>query len=199
MIKSPYKNIPKKNWVKVTKKLIDGHPLDKDEIVEVILDSWKQLFASKIGKKPFYIGRDIFPKPQIMGFLLHELISLELESRYKNKWRAEKRKDDKDIVYTPDDFYSIEIKTSSSSKSIYGNRSYAQKTKNSKKVKTGFYLAINFEKFTDKNKKPNISKIRFGWLDHNDWLGQKAATGQQSRLSSEVERSKLIELYSINK
>ncbi|MGK7921714.1 MAG: ScaI family restriction endonuclease [Trichodesmium sp.] len=36
--------------------------------------------------------------------------------------------------------------------------------------------------------------VRFGWLDQDDWQGQVAATGQQARLSSDVERYKLLEL-----
>ncbi|MFN9402025.1 MAG: ScaI family restriction endonuclease, partial [Dolichospermum sp.] len=43
--------------------------------------------------------------------------------------------------------FSIEIKTSSSPRNIFGNRSYAQKstTGKTKKSKSGYYLVINFE------------------------------------------------------
>jgi len=41
---------------------------------------------------------------------------------------------------------------------------------------------------------PRILNIRFGWLDHEDWMGQKAASGQQSRLSSDVEKLKLLQI-----
>jgi len=37
--------------------------------------------------------------------------------------------------------------------------------------------------------------IRFGWLDHTDWIGQKAATGQQSRLAPETYDLKFKTLY----
>ena len=106
----------------------------------------------------------------------------------------EKSASDKDLIYMTDDSFSIEIKTSSNPQSIFGNRSYAQKAMKDKKSKSGYYLAINFEKFTPQNTKPKILKIRFGWLDHEDWMGQKSATGQQSRLSRDVETLKLIEL-----
>lgn len=131
-----------------------------------------------------------------MGFFLHELIPLEFSHRYPNIWRREETTDEKDMVYIPDPRYSVEIKTSSSAGSIYGNRSYAQKTTNSKKSKSGYYLAINFQKFaTDKKpQKPPVRKIRFGWLDHNDWIAQVAASGQQARLSPDVKQYKLIEL-----
>ena len=54
---------------------------------------------------------------------------------------------------------------------------------------------MNFEKFQKNKAKPKILKIRFGWLDHEDWLGQKSPTGQQARLRKEIENKKLISLY----
>jgi len=130
-----------------------------------------------------------------MGFFLHEFIALELAARYPKKWRGEESKSDKDIVYIPDTNYSIELKTSSSANRIYGNRSYAQANSKSQKAKYGYYLAANFEKFSQKLTSPAIRLIRFGWLDLEDWVGQKAATGQQARLMPEVEKNKLLELY----
>lgn len=191
---SPFKNRRLKDWQAITKKLVARHPLSGSEIKDVALECWEEIFLSKIGKKPFHIGEDIFPKPQIMGFLLHELIPLEFERRYPKEWRKERTAGDKDLVYIPNDHFSIEIKTSSSPQNIFGNRSYAQEAGNDKKSKSGYYLAINFTKFTAENIRPKIVKVRFGWLDHEDWLGQKAATGQQARLSREVESLKLIVL-----
>jgi hypothetical protein len=40
----------------------------------------------------------------------------------------------------------------------------------------------------------NINLVRFGWIDREDWQGQTAATGQQAKLSPEVERYKLLQL-----
>lgn len=192
---SPYNGLDSTNWINVTKQLIKEHPLEPDEIVEVVLAAWESIFKSKMGTKGFHIGKQIFPKPQIMGFLLHELIPLELSAKYPKKWRGEKDASDKDIVYIPNEYYSIEVKTSSNPNHIYGNRSYAQATTKGKKSKTGFYLAINFEKFSKTIDRPNTRLIRFGWLDSDDWIGQKANTGQQSRLPKEVETCKLLELY----
>jgi hypothetical protein len=131
-----------------------------------------------------------------MGFLLHELIPLELAARHSSVWRGETSSDDKDIVYIPDSSYSIELKTSSDPRHVYGNRSYAQASSKGKKAKSGYYLAVNFGKFTAKGSRPQIRLIRFGWIDSSDWIGQKAATGQQSRLHPDVESSKLLQLYS---
>ncbi len=192
---SPYKGKKIKQWSAITKKIVKEHPLSTKGIVDIVLSSWSSIFASGIGSKRFKIGKDIFPKPQIMGFFLHELIPLELAARYPKLWRPEKTSEDKDIVYIPDDQYSIEIKTSSSSKRIFGNRSYAHGSKKGKKAKSGYYLAINFEKVEDNVERFQIKLIRFGWIDESDWIGQKAASGQQSRLSPEVETYKFIELY----
>lgn len=193
---SPYQDKKPEEWLDVTRELLKKHPLRPEEIVEIVLDSWEQIFQSRVGNKPYYIAKDIFPKPQIMGFLLHELIPLNLESRYPKEWRKERLARDKDIIYIPDDSFSIEIKTSSNPNSIFGNRSYAQEGLTEKKSKSGYYLAINFGKFLeDQTSVPKILKIRFGWLDHQDWMGQKSATGQQSRLSREVENFKLIQLF----
>src|SRR3989339_967384 len=120
---SPYLNKDQVKWSKITEKLVAKHPLSVNEIKEIVLESWEEIFSSKIGKKSFRIGKDIFPKPQIMGFLLHELIPLEFSVRYPNIWRKEKSSSDKDLIYVPDDSFSIEIKTSSNPNSIFGNRS----------------------------------------------------------------------------
>ena len=165
------------------------------EVVEVTLKAWSDIFASAIGSKPFAIGTHMFPSPQIMAFFLRELIPLELQERYPGTWRGDAAANEKDLVYLPDDLYSVEIKASSSPKSIFGNRSYAQRGTAQKKSKAGYYLAINFEKFALGRARPEITRIRFGWLDHEDWLGQIAATGQQARLDKEADRYKLLVLY----
>ncbi len=178
-----------------TIELIVKHPLHPDGIYEAVLKVWEDIFKSGIGSKPFKIGVDLFPRPQIMAFFLHELIPLEFSFRYPGKWRREQTPDEKDMVYIPDPFFSIEIKASSNPKHIFGNRSYAQKSIKAKKSKSGYYLAINFEKFSKKSSSlPRILRVRFGWLDHEDWIGQKSATGQQARLSPEADNFKLIEL-----
>ena len=195
MIDSPYNGLLPESWLDVTHKLIDKHPLKASELVEVVMATWESIFDTKMGTRAFHIGKDIFPKPQIMGFLLHELIPLELAARYPKMWRGDTSAADKDIVYIPDDNYSIEVKTSSNPNHIYGNRSYAQAATKNKKAKSGYYLAVNFESFPRTTQRPNILLIRFGWIDSSDWIGQRAPTGQQCRLPPQVEKFKLIELY----
>ena len=195
----PYKDVPLDRWPAVTGSLIRDHPLDKDEIVESVLAAWKNLHESVLGRK-LRIGRDIFPNPQIMGFLLHELIPVELAEAHPGEWRREKGKTEKDLVYIPDPKYSVEIKTSSHPTSIFGNRSYAQRSalgKLSNKARSGYFLTVNFQAAKTADEEGKITRIRFGWLDPTDWIGQRAQTGQQSRLTTDADRSKLLQLYPV--
>lgn len=192
---SPYAGKDKSEWKAITEKLVNDHPLDERFLVEMVLIAWSNIFETSIGRHQLKIGEQIFPKPQVIGALLHELIPAELAATYPKEWRGEDTSGDKDIVYIPNDSYSIELKTSSNPTRIFGNRSYAQKPSQGKKGKDGFYIAVNFEKFSKKNKKPEILVIRFGWLDHTDWRGQKAESGQQSSLSPETYELKFKTLY----
>lgn len=195
MMKSPYKNKPVASWYNVTKTLLDKFPLSKEYLVSLVIKSWDAVLRTKIADK-WSIATDIQPKPQIMGFPLHETIAQFIQEDFPESWRKEKSKLDKDVVCITNPECSLEIKTSSNKNKIFGNRSYAQSdTASSKKSKSSYYLAINFEKFNESHSVPKIRLIRFGWLDHEDWIGQTAASGQQARLSPEVENGKLITLY----
>jgi hypothetical protein len=194
-VPSPYMGLPEAEWLKKTEYLIAQLPFTREELVAVVLDCWKDIFQSSFGKSGYKIGVDIFPKPQIIGFLLHELIPLELAARKNNEWRVDKTSGDKDIVCIKNPALSIEIKTSSHPSQIFGNRSYAQVTATGKKDKAGYYLTVNFGKFTGKEKMPEITQICLGWLDHSDWKGQAAESGQQASISKSAQLYKLIKLY----
>lgn len=192
---SPYANKKKSDWSSVTAELIDQHPLERKDIAGFVHEAWDALFSSSIGKHGLEIGAQIFPKPQVVGALLHELIPAEVVATYPKTWRRELAKDDKDIVCISDDRFSIELKTSSHPSQIFGNRSYAQAPSANVKSKDGYYLAVNFEQIVPGNAKPRILMVRFGWLDHTDWIGQAAATGQQARLSPETYELKFETLF----
>lgn len=197
MLENPYENKDTNEWEKITLELVERHPLDMEYLKQIVLMSWEQILTTKIG--PFQIGVDIFPSPQILGNFLHELIPLNLANNDPNLWRREQETSDKDLVYIPDDNFSVEIKTSSNKDKIFGNRSFAQKSTAAKKSKSGYYLAVNFEKFQKganaESDKPKILKIRFGWIDKEDWHGQTAQTGQAASLSQEVYSFKMVDLY----
>ncbi len=192
---SPYDGLAPDKWEAKTHELIGKHPLKTKEIVEVILHSWKIIFDSNLGG--YKIGTDLFPKPQVMGFFLHELLTLEFAKRFPGVWRGDEDATDKDLVYIPNVLFSSEVKTSSHRSQIFGNRSYAQPAVAGKKVKDGYYIAINFEKFVNKKTTPRIMRIRFGWLDHTDWVPQTSARGQQAHLTKDSDKSKLLLIYDV--
>lgn len=192
-MESPYNGKPQEEWQDITVNLVCNHPL-LPELADVVLESWNAIFKSKIGD--FYIGKDIFPEPQIMGFFLHDLIALYLSERHQGEYRLGSPHVEKDVHCINDPDLSFEIKASSNPTQIFGNRSYAQPASgNEAKSKDGFMLAVNFEKFTPENTRPQIKLIRFGYLEHSDWIAQSAATGQQARLSPETYRNKFVKLY----
>ncbi|WP_326559478.1 ScaI family restriction endonuclease [Micromonospora sp. NBC_01796] len=192
---SPYFGEDFSDWPSVTRSLLAAQPLSGPDLVRTVLASWESIFHSRLGSG-FHIGREIKPTPQVMGFLLHALIPLEL-ARTHSGWRAELAARDKDLVYVPDERYSIEIKTSSHPSQIFGNRSFGVDNPGTgKKAKDGYYLTVNFEKWpADSNRIPRILMIRFGWLDHTDWVAQRAETGQQSALPALVDNNQLLVLY----
>ncbi len=191
---SPYLNLSQDKWEDKTRRLIAAHPLTEKELVEVVLKTWKSIFKSTIGRHA-KIGVDIFPTPQMIGLFLHELIAMEIASRYPDKWRRGDASDEKDLVYPPNRRVSIETKTSSHASGIFANRSYAQVPTDRKKSKSGYYLAVNFQPIKRGVPNPQVRKIRFGWLDHTDWIGQKAPTGQQAHLNPNTRKAKLLPLY----
>jgi hypothetical protein len=198
---SPYARLPEKKWIDRTRRLIAAHPLKSADIKAAVLDSWDSIFESKIGKHGIQIGKEIFPIPQLMGAFLHELIPLELSAKYPKSWRGNQNKGEKDLVCITDLKFSIEVKTSSDKKSIFANRSYARPQSSSPlaKGKDGYYIAVNFEKFEEGRNRPRIRLIRFGWLDHTDWIAQSAATGQQARLAPITYRTKLLPIYDVER
>jgi hypothetical protein len=196
---SPYFGVEDENErLTITRNLIAAHPLSGPDVTVTVLTSWDSIFESRLGSG-FHIGREIRPAPQIMGFLLHALIPLEL-AKHHDGWRAELDARDKDLVYIPDERYSIEIKTSSHDRQIFGNRSFGvENPGRGKKAKDGYYLAVNFEPWPrDEDRLPRIRMIRFGWLDHSDWVAQAAQTGQQSALPSVVDNTQFLVLYDAN-
>lgn len=199
---SPYFNVPPDHWADITRSLIEAYPISPIEVVDIVRRSWDAIFESVLGDG-FRIGIHIFPSPQIMGTLLHELIPLEIERLTGGQWRAQRTAGEKDLVFLPDDRYSTEIKTSSDPSRIYANRSYGQESQTTgKKAKSGYYIAVNFDKWplvetrpVHTQVRPRILAIRVGWIDHTDWVAQRAATGQQSSLPAQVENAQLLAFY----
>jgi hypothetical protein len=184
---SPYKNAEVKNWRKITEELVKKHPL-APVVVDLCLKSWESILNGKINTYLNMKIRDMSISPQATGALLHDVIPAYIAKNVPDFRKGEGK--EKDIMCESDDYFSLELKTSSQ-KSIFGNRSYAKSE--SGKSKSGYFLTVNFEKIAKKN--PRILRIQFGWLDHSDWVGQKSETGQQASLTKEAKENKLMTLY----
>ena len=124
MSNSPYDGHPVEDWKAITEDLVKAHPLFADEIRTLVTDGWNEVFESRIGSKGLRIGIDITLKGQALGALLHELIPREFADAHPKLWRPEETATDKDLVFIPDDKFSIELKTSSDPNQIRGNKSY---------------------------------------------------------------------------
>lgn len=175
---SPYNDRDVSDWLSITKEIIGLHPL-RNCIVEMCLRSWESILNGKINTYLNLLIREMSLSPQATGALLHDIVPEYIVKNTKG-FRKGETNIEKDLVCTDNEIYSLEIKTSSQ-KSIYGNRSYAKSKEG--KDKSGYYLAINFDKICKSNPHPQINLIRFGWLDYSDWKAQKSETGQQASLS----------------
>jgi hypothetical protein len=129
------------------------------------------------------IGQDIFLPAQATGVILERLIAIQL-SRRAAGWRPGNRKTENDIVCIKNPAFSFEIKTSSSKSGLYGNRSTGHISSSRTKVRTGYYLVLNYTLPTEESAFKAIQSIRFGWIDDEDWKGQDKPTGQQASQTS---------------
>lgn len=184
---NPYEGAAAEQWREITEMLVEQHPLTP-YIVDFCLKSWQSILHGKINTYLNMYISEMSISPQATGALLHDVIPAYISKNIQGFRKGVGS--EKDIVCEYDDFFSLEVKTSSQ-KSIYGNRSYAKSEGG--KSKDGYYLAINFEKINANN--PRLLCIQMGWLAHSDWVGQKSETGQQAALTKEAKENKFILLY----
>ncbi|WP_107668267.1 ScaI family restriction endonuclease [Cyanothece sp. BG0011] len=195
MLTSPYSDRPEKEWLHITQQLVDKFPLSKDDLINLVESAWEELFSSSFGNSQLKIGQDIFLPAQATGMILEKLIAVILTNTY-SEWRGGKAKQEKDIICINNDRYSFEIKTSSSKNGLYGNRSTGHRSSDRTKYRTGYYLVINYKLPKEEDLSRQLWKIRFGWIDDEDWLGQNKPTGQQASIGAKLARLKLITLKS---
>src|SRR5262245_15182736 len=117
-MQSPYDGKSVDEWAAITRSLLNSHPLKPlttTELVDTVLLAWKLICQDTVIGGKIRLGVDLFPKPQILGELLHEVIPYLLQQAHPKEWRPDIAKDEKDMVYLPDkERFSTEIKTSSS-------------------------------------------------------------------------------------
>lgn len=192
MTPSPYHQKPEVEWLGITRKLVETHPLKSDLLLNAALAAWDKIWQTTVGSGETAVRLSEIKVPAtIIGYFFEILLVRELESREQSIWRGSRSKEEKDLVYVKDPSLSVEIKASGQAGfKIFGNRSYGQKSKNDalvKKEKSGYYITVNFFDQT-------LTLIRFGWIDADDWTPQRAQTGQMSGLAQAVYDHKLLPL-----
>lgn len=195
MTNTPYKNQAEDDWLSITHGLVRNFPITKEKIVEIVVTSWDDFYSSKIGLTELAIGRDIFIPAQATGVILEKIIASKLSRHNPKIWVGGTEKNHKDIENLEDSQFSFEIKTSSSQNGVYGNRSTGFRSGSSKKVRSGYYLVVNYLLPTESEPERKIRKIRFGWIDDDDWVGQKQSSGQQASIGSKLAKLKLIPIF----
>lgn len=195
MLTSPYFGHLESEWPQITKQLIDEFPLSGQVLVSIVESAWNTLYSSSFGDSDIKIGQDIFLPAQATGVILERLIAVCLANQ-DSRWRGGQEKYEKDIVCTFNNRYSFEIKTSSSKSGLYGNRSTGYLSNNRVKYRTGYYLVINYKLPKEEDLSRHIWKIRFGWIDDEDWIGQNKPTGQQASIGAKLAKLKLVTLKS---
>lgn len=195
MIISPYAEIPEDEWEETTKKLVEDFPLDSETLCSVVNSAWEDIYTSSFGDTSLKIGEDIFLPAQATGIILEKLIAVHL-SKLDSDWRSGSIKTEKDIVNNVNDTLSFEIKTSSSESGLYGNRSTGHRSDKRTKIRAGYYLVVNYKLPKEGDLERYIHKIRFGWIDDEDWIGQLKPTGQQASIGAKLARLKLVTLFS---
>jgi len=193
MIRSPYHGQPVSQWQSITKNLIAEFPLSAHELVTTAETAWDEFYNSRIGSVNLQIGRDIFLPAQATGVILERLIATHL-ARHHTGWRSGGTKGEKDIICIQNPEFSFEVKTSSSKSGVYGNRSTGHRADSRTKYRTGYYFIINYKLPTAEQPEKFLRRLRFGWIDDEDWVGQSQPTGQQASISRNVSTLKLVTL-----
>lgn len=188
---SPYKKHAISEWPAITLRLVQEFPLPMGALVKIVEAAWEDIYTSSFGETGLRIGRDIYLPAQATGVILERLIAVHLKKRFQG-WRGGERKGEKDIVNMEDNRFSFEIKTSSSRSGLYGYRSTGHRAEGRTKIRTGYYLVVNYKLPREEDASREIVNIRFGWIDDEDWIGQAQPTGQQASIGMQLSRLKLI-------
>ena len=190
-MRSPYLNHPKEQWLQITNDLVEKHPLESDTILQAVLTAWQTLWETSIGSRTtaFPLKEMTLPA-QVTGFFFEKLLAEVLKNKTQGQWRGGQEKAEKDLVFLENPQFSTELKTSGQlGLKLYGNRSYGQQLEEDPKVdkadRSGYFITVNFYG-------SSLSLVRFGWIDHADWVSQKSSTGQASSLKEDTYTYKLI-------
>jgi hypothetical protein len=160
-----------------------AHILPRPVLLRAVEKSWSTLWGAKIGTLPLTAMR---LDAQVVGKFFQELMALELYAE-DPRWRSAQTPAEKDFVFEGDDSQSFELKMCGQvgGRQVFGNRCSAPGYASADgKTRDGWLLTINYSGTT-------LNVIRFGWILGDDWVGQRAASGNASKLRREAYERKL--------
>lgn len=153
------------------------HVLPDAVLLRVVHTSWTTVWATRVGR---YSIRALRVDAQVIGKLFQEVMTHELHAA-DQRWRhpdAPRSFRDPDFVFGPDPEYNFELKMcgQAGGRAVYGNRcSSSGFASENGKSRSTWLLTINYSD-------DRINLIRFGRVSNTDWIGQRSATGNASRL-----------------
>lgn len=163
------------------------HVLQPHVLVRAIEKSWATLWTTRVGPIPLAA---MHVDAQIIGKFFQELLMRDLHAE-DARWRAPdmpRTRHDPDFVFLGDPTHDFELKMCGQigGRHVFGNRCAAPgfASTTGAKTRNTWLLAINYSGTT-------LNLIRFGFVTENDWIGQRAASGNASRLAPEVYATKL--------
>lgn len=203
---SIYDGLSSHDKAQLTQALILKHPLNMGVVRDLVFEAWRLIIQGKFtdadGEVEDYFF-DVKPESKDLCNQMHKKIPKLLAKEFGSKWREEVFKTDKDVVCTNDNKFSFEIKGGQGfDGKCSGNKSYANTKGNAAKSKNGFYLFFNFENIAEaraKGKRPEITFIRFGYVEQRNWRGQSSGSGQQATISPEVYKTQFMTLFDASK
>ena len=83
----PYEDVAPVEWVEITRKLVSEHPLNSNEIVEVVLASWKVHLRFSVRDHWFSYRNSHISEAADHGFLASRVDSLGTAGAL-SKWMA---------------------------------------------------------------------------------------------------------------
>jgi hypothetical protein len=122
---SPYVDKTESEWLEVTRKLVESHPIKTADLLDTAVTAWAMLWQTTVGTAPMAMKlSDLRVPATIVGYFFEVLFAREMQRRAPALWRGNQSKDEKDLVYVPDPNFSVEIKASGQAGfKVYGNRS----------------------------------------------------------------------------
>ena len=110
---SPYDKITAEDEIfNKTIELVNNHPLELEQIRELVLSSWSDVWSTVIGNDDVQIPlKEVDPPATVIGYFLEKVLAKKMSALYPEVWRGGVGSE-KDLYCISDEACSIEMKTS---------------------------------------------------------------------------------------